>query len=157
MARESETQQLGSWRQLLLVGTAVLAVALATGVSVWQVGLHDQRGRSARLVQQRVQQAPPQEGAVQAAAVPVPVASGTAGLVADPSVVLVATDGEVATAQQRIAQADAFLTMQGRPPLNDRIVVASAEQTDTVQQGIDAANAFRVAQAMPPLTLVDLR
>jgi hypothetical protein len=157
MARDSETQRPGSWRQLLLVGTAVLAVGLATGVSVWQVGRHDPRGRSASRVQQRVQPAPPQDGAVQAAAVPVPVGSVTARPVADPTLVLVASDTQAANAQQNIAEADALLAMQGLPPLNASIVVAAAEPTDGLQQGIGAANAICVARALPPLTLVDLR
>ena len=156
MARDSETQRPGSWQQLLLVGTTVLAVGLGTGVGVWQVGLHDQPGRSASLMQRQVQPAPPQEGAVQA--VPVPVGSVTAAPEADPSLVLVASDAQVANAQQLIAQADAFLAIRGLQPLNDSIVVANSDDVATaIKQHIASENAFRAANGLPPVTITDLR
>ena len=135
---------------------AALSVAAVVGANVW-LGANGHAVRSAVTTSAPLQQAQPQQAAVQAEAAPVLVDSVSGRPVQDASVVLVDSDALAASAEQSLDQADALRATLGLTAINASIVLATGEQTISTVQAIDAADALRAQWAAPPLAVVDLR
>jgi len=132
-------------RFILPAAAGALAVAAVAGAGAWRV-THSGTAKSVVAPVAQVQQAQPQQRAIQAAAVPAPLGRLSGGPALDNSLVLVGSASQAASTQQAIDQADAIRVQMGLAPLNASVVVSPSDQ-----QGIDAANAIRAAMGVPPL------
>jgi hypothetical protein len=155
MATYTGTPRTISRRFILPAAAATLAVAAVAGAGAWRA-THSGTTKSAVTTVASVQQAQPQQSAVQAAAVPAPFGRVGGGSAVDNSLVLVASDAQASAVQQGIDQADAIRFSMGLAPLNASVVVTTRETADFTRQAIDAANVIRASLGVPPIQVVDL-
>ena len=123
----------------LLIGLAAAAVAVAAGVGLWQA----ERGGDA----------------TETAVAPVTTGAPSAGVrSADttPTLYIVGSQAEAATAQAFINEADAVRAHLGETSLVEQVVVVSGAERDAFLQSMREQDGIRAALGLPSIRVVEL-